>query len=62
LPKVDPASQEMRLHYWQAVLKQVDAIPRASLSHDEQINYDVYRFDYDDFAGVDGAAASVTNG
>jgi uncharacterized protein (DUF885 family) len=43
LPKVDPASQEARLHYWEDVLKKVEAIPRAKLSHDEQINYDVYK-------------------
>jgi uncharacterized protein (DUF885 family) len=42
LPKVDPASQEARLKHWQEVLAQVKAIPRAQLSHDEQINYDVY--------------------
>jgi uncharacterized protein (DUF885 family) len=43
LPKVDPATQEMRLRYWQNVLKQVNAIPRAQLSPKEQVNYDVYR-------------------
>ncbi len=43
LPKVDPATQEMRLKYWQDVLRSVDAIPRASLSAKEQLNYDVYR-------------------
>jgi uncharacterized protein (DUF885 family) len=42
LPKMDPASQEMRLHKWQDVLQQLDAIPRAELSPAEQINYDVY--------------------
>ncbi len=42
LPKVDPATQEMRLHYWENVLKQVKAIPRGQLSPKEQINYDVY--------------------
>jgi uncharacterized protein (DUF885 family) len=42
LPKVDPATQEMRLHYWENVLKQVKAIPRGQLSSKEQINYDVY--------------------
>jgi uncharacterized protein (DUF885 family) len=43
LPKVDPAAQEMRLHYWEDVLKKLDAIERAKLSPKEQINYDVYR-------------------
>lgn len=42
LPKMDPASQAMRLHKWQDVLQQLDAIPRAELSPAEQINYDVY--------------------
>jgi len=43
LPKVDPATEEMRLKYWQNVLTQVDAIPRGSLSPREQVNYDIYR-------------------
>jgi len=43
LPKVDPASQQARLHMWQGVLKQLDAIPRAQLSAAEQLNYDIYR-------------------
>jgi uncharacterized protein (DUF885 family) len=42
LPKVDPASQELRLKMWQAVLAKLDAIPRAELSAAEQLNYDVY--------------------
>jgi uncharacterized protein (DUF885 family) len=43
LPKMDPASQAMRLHKWQEVLQRLDAIPRAELSTAEQINFDVYR-------------------
>jgi len=43
LPKVDPASQAMRLHKWQEVLQALDAIPRAELSTAEQINFDIYR-------------------
>jgi uncharacterized protein (DUF885 family) len=43
LPKADAAAQEMRLHYWEDVLKKLDAIDRAQLSPKEQINYDVYR-------------------
>ncbi len=43
LPRVDPAAQGARLKYWEDVLKKVDAIKRADLSPDEQINYDVYR-------------------
>jgi uncharacterized protein (DUF885 family) len=42
LPKVDPASQEARLRYWEDVLHKLDAIPRAALSPGEQINLDVY--------------------
>jgi len=43
LPKVDAATQEMRQHYWEGVLRKLDAIPRAQLSQAEQVNYDVYR-------------------
>jgi uncharacterized protein (DUF885 family) len=43
LPKVDPASQAMRLHTWQDVLQKLDAIPRPELSATEQLNYDIYR-------------------
>ncbi|MGD0192600.1 MAG: DUF885 family protein [Rhizomicrobium sp.] len=43
LPKVDAASQEARLVYWKNVMREIDAIPRAKLSPDEQVNYDVYK-------------------
>jgi len=43
LPKVDPASQAMRLRTWQDVLQKLDAIKRAELAPAEQINFDVYR-------------------
>jgi uncharacterized protein (DUF885 family) len=43
LPKVDPATQQVRLRYWEEVLRKVDAIDRASLSPPEQLNYDIYR-------------------
>ena len=43
LPKVDPATQQMRLKYWEEVQRRVNAISRASLSPKEQLNYDVYR-------------------
>jgi uncharacterized protein (DUF885 family) len=43
LPRVDPASHEGRLRYWQDVLQRLDAIPRAGLSETEQVNYDVFR-------------------
>ncbi|HEY1962994.1 MAG TPA: DUF885 family protein, partial [Rhizomicrobium sp.] len=49
LTKEDPASQEMRLHHWQGVLKQLDTIPRAQLSPEERINYDVYRPEIENF-------------
>jgi len=42
LPKVDPASQQARLRYWEDVLHKLDAIPRADLSPREQLNYAVY--------------------
>jgi len=43
LPKVDPASEEMRRKYWEDVERQVNDIGRASLSPPEQFNFDVYR-------------------
>ena len=49
LPKEDPATQEMRLRHWQDVLHKLDGIPRAQLSPEEQINYDVYRPEIEDF-------------
>ena len=42
LPKMDQATQDMRQHYWEDTLKQVQAIPRAQLSAKQQVNYDVY--------------------
>ena len=38
LPRVDAAAQAERLKYWQDVLRQLDAIPRAELSAPEQLN------------------------
>lgn len=49
LPKVDPATQEARLHYWEEVLRKLESIPRAELSREEQINYDVYRPEIENF-------------
>ncbi|HTL90731.1 MAG TPA: DUF885 family protein, partial [Steroidobacteraceae bacterium] len=43
LPKVDPATQELRLRYWQDTLRRVEAIPRAALSAAEGVNDDIYR-------------------
>jgi uncharacterized protein (DUF885 family) len=42
LAKVDPASQERRLRYWQDVLAKMKLIRREALSLDEQVNFDVY--------------------
>ena len=42
LPRVDPATQETRLKYWENTLRQLDAIPPASLSPKEQVNYAIY--------------------
>ena len=47
LPRVDPATQEMRLKYWEDVQRRLAAIPRAQLSTREQVNYDVYRAQID---------------
>ncbi len=43
LPKMDAPTQEMRLQYWQEVMKELDAIPRSGLSLGNQVNYDVYK-------------------
>ncbi|GAB2837590.1 DUF885 family protein [Pseudoduganella ginsengisoli] len=43
LPKVDPATQQARLTYWQGVMKKLDGVVPASLSEGERINYLVYR-------------------
>ncbi len=43
LPKVDAATQDLRLRYWEVVARKLDRIDRKQLSAEEQINYDVYR-------------------
>ena len=43
LPKVDPATQQLRLTYWEDVQRRLAGIARASLSPKEQLNYDIYR-------------------
>ncbi|GLQ93247.1 DUF885 domain-containing protein [Dyella acidisoli] len=43
LPKVDAATQAMREQYWNNVLSQLDAIPEAQLSAEDQVNYAVYK-------------------
>jgi uncharacterized protein (DUF885 family) len=49
LPKQDPATQEMRLRYWEDILHKLEAITRGQLSPEEQINYDIYRREIEDF-------------
>ncbi|MBV9570246.1 MAG: DUF885 family protein [Alphaproteobacteria bacterium] len=49
LPKEDPVTQQMRLQYWQNVLRKLDGVPRDRLSAEEQVNYDVYRPEIEDF-------------
>jgi uncharacterized protein (DUF885 family) len=49
LPKEDPATQEMRRHYWENVLRKLDPISRAQLSPEQQVNYDIYRREIEDF-------------
>jgi len=43
LPHVDPATEALRLRYWEDVERRLGAIERAALSPKEQLNYDVYR-------------------
>jgi len=43
LPRVDAATQDARLKYWQDTLKQLDSIPRTELSPAEQLNFEIYR-------------------
>jgi uncharacterized protein (DUF885 family) len=43
LPKMDDAAQIMRLHYWQEVMRELDAIPPSSLSQNAQVDYAVYK-------------------
>ena len=42
LPRVDPATQEMRLKYWEDVQQKLSGIHREQLSPAEQVDYDVY--------------------
>jgi uncharacterized protein (DUF885 family) len=43
LPRVDPATQQKRLAYWQDVMKKLDGIKQDKLSAGELINYQVYK-------------------
>jgi len=49
LPKEDPATQKMRLEYWQNVLRKLDGIPGDQLSPEEKVNYEIYRREIEDF-------------
>ena len=43
LDDVDATSQQLRLAYWQGVLKQLDGVDAAQLSPANQVNYAIYR-------------------
>ncbi|HSN00862.1 MAG TPA: DUF885 family protein [Rudaea sp.] len=43
LPRVDAASQQARLKYWNSVLDKLAALPLAKLSPANRINYEVYK-------------------
>ncbi|MPT48200.1 MAG: DUF885 family protein [Sphingobium sp.] len=43
LPSVTPQTYAKRLAYWETVLKELDKLPLTQLSHEEKINYDVFR-------------------
>lgn len=49
LPKEDLATQRVRLHYWEDVLRKLNGTTRAQLSPAEKINYEVYRFEIENF-------------
>jgi len=49
LPKVDPKTQNNRLLYWEDVARSLDKIDRSTLSHENQINYEVYRQQIESF-------------
>ncbi|PJK02195.1 DUF885 domain-containing protein [Lysobacteraceae bacterium NML75-0749] len=50
LPDVSPAAQARRLEMWESVLRELDGIDPAKLSHAERINYRVYRPQIEDLA------------
>lgn len=50
LPDVSPAAQARRLKMWESVLRELDGIDPAKLSHAERINYRVYRPQIEDLA------------
>ncbi len=42
-PKVDAATQAERVRYWTDVLRELNSIPPAELSAEDQVNYGIYR-------------------
>lgn len=48
LPQVDPAAQEEREHYWEEVLRQLDALPVDDLSAEARIHHAVFRAQIDE--------------
>jgi uncharacterized protein (DUF885 family) len=52
-PKVDAATQSDRLRYWTDVLRELNALPMAELSAEDQVNHAIYR------AQVEALEASV---
>jgi uncharacterized protein (DUF885 family) len=49
LPRVDAASQQRRLAYWEKTLAELDRIPIDELSSEEQINAAVFRTSLEEF-------------
>ncbi len=49
LAKEDAATQDLRMRHWQDVVRQLDDIPRGQLSAEEQLSYDVYRPEIENF-------------
>lgn len=50
LPRVDAASQDARLRYWDGVLKRLAAIPVGKLTPANRINFEVYKPQIEDLA------------
>ncbi|MEO8361436.1 MAG: DUF885 family protein, partial [Vicinamibacteria bacterium] len=42
-PRIDAATQSIRLKYWQDVLKELHTIPASELSAEDQVNYAIYQ-------------------
>jgi uncharacterized protein (DUF885 family) len=48
LPEVTKAAQTRRVEFWRNVLGRLEKIDRASLNHDDQINYDIFKLRLED--------------